>query len=550
MGNLSLNTSADFTPLILTETKKSDGLDLTLKNNLDDSITKGKDPDALAKCIEVAVKDVTGAGAETKQLQLIEKSLAYIRETDRGLSLRVSENLTDAKKDNGYVDVFGTENKIPEVVTKDDGAKKAWDNIASGIAYDYIEKNKDAIKSDLDAPTTTTDGTKTVKVGANSALAQLKTQLMESNCKTKNPELKAKEADEDISTMLKQVKDCSSNNKPLLALNEQVKIEILTPAILLESNKKALSARIDQAATPEQAKKILEESIIRDFEPLRPKNIKEHEQFYSKQMQEVLKGSTKYKDYAVAATAELNAIEFSGRRLIPTNQDKVYVNSRGKFVNNKDEEYEVDKDKQTIKVGDDSKAIKDIKPAEPTIHISMDKDPDKVAHETLGTSREYLEDLTLVNRARDDDETLRELAKAGKILDKGERAVEERARQAIQDKRDNGETLSLIVGLACVVGTIALALSQGGGRTTTITGGGGYNGYNGYNGQGGFYPVSDRYGYNRGYQATVNAAYERSNQYLSTFYDNPVRTRAQIMRENGTAAIEGRNGGPGVYGLT
>ena len=60
------------------------------------------------------------------------------------------------------------------------------------------------------------------------------------------------------------------------------------------------------------------------------------------------------------------------------------------------------------------------------------------------------------------------------------------------------------------------------------------------------YPVSDKYGY-RGCQATVDAAYERSNQYLSTFYDNPAKTRARIMRQNGMAAIDGRNGGPGVW---
>ena len=150
--------------------------------------------------------------------------------------------------------------------------------------------------------------------------------------------------------------------------------------------------------------------------------------------------------------------------------------------------------------------------------------------------KEYIKDQKLVYEANGDEKALRELKKTEKVLDKTEDAVEaRRKREEKEGKSDNNDTLKLIVGIIGAVGNIVAALSQGRGKTTTITGGCGYNGQAGY-GYGSYY-ASDKYGYNRGYQATVDAAYQRSNQYLSTLYNNPVRLRASIMRQRGMDAI-------------
>jgi hypothetical protein len=335
----------------------------------------------------------------------------------------------------------------------------------------------------------------------------------------------------------------------LLKSGESVKIEMDSPSSALsagrtkklEEFRDKLTARIDKATSPEAAKKILEDSVD-DFEKLRPSGIKA-ETFYTEQMQAVLDESKKYKDYHVAATPSLEKITVDGKELIKTTNDNVYV-SDGKFVNSKGKEYEVKDDKITVdgtKIG-----IKDIKPSQPEISVFMHKDQDKVEDHSLEAGKEYIEDQRLVYKASGDEEALRELKKAEKVLDKTEDAVEaRRKREEKEGKSDNNDTLKLIVGIIGAVATVVAALSQGRGKTTTITGGGGYNGQAGY-GYGSYY-ASDKYGYNRGYQATVDAAYQRSNQYLSTLYNNPVRTRASIMRQNGMYAIQN---GAGIHRYT
>jgi hypothetical protein len=174
----------------------------------------------------------------------------------------------------------------------------------------------------------------------------------------------------------------------------------------------------------------------------------------------------------------------------------------------------------------------------------MHKDQDKVEDKSLASMKGYIKDQKLVYEANGDEPALRDLKKAEKVLDKSEDAVKaRREKEEKEGKSDNNDTLQLIVGIIGAVATVVAALSQGRGTTTTVTGGCGYNGQAGY----GYGSYSDKYGYNRGYQATVDAAYERSNQYLSTLYNNPVRTRASIMRQNGMYAIQN---GAGIHRYT
>ena len=171
----------------------------------------------------------------------------------------------------------------------------------------------------------------------------------------------------------------------------------------------------------------------------------------------------------------------------------------------------------------------------------MNEKKNNVEDKAIEEGREYIEDSKDVHTARGDKEAVKELGKKEKTLDAAEEALKKK-RESGDDKDGKDNTLMMIVGIISAIATVVAALSQGSGKTVTVSDSGGYNrgGGGGY-GYGSYY-ANDKYGYNRGYETTVAKAYERSNQYLSTIYDNPVRTRASIMRKNGMAAIQGQNG--------
>jgi hypothetical protein len=463
---------------------------------------------------------------------VVKNAVEYIRAQKDGrvLSAGVYDNLKDEDKTNGFLDIFRTADKVPSSVQSNPVAKTAWEKIMTGRAYDHIEENKNSIEDDLDSARDEADDKKILKVAANPALVNLKEELMENG-------MSRKEADKDISRMLRETN--------LLKSDESVEIEKDSPSSALsagrtkklEEFRDELTARIDKATSPEAAKEILESPEVKaNLEKLRPSGIKP-ETFYTEQMQAVLDESKKYKDYHVAATPSLEKITVDGKELIKTTNDKVYVNSDGKFVNSKGEKYEV-KDDKKITVGGTEIDIEDIT-SQPEISVFMHKDSDKVEDKSLASMKEYIKDQKLVYEANGDKEALRELKKMEKVLDKTEDAVEARRKREEKEegKSDNNDTLKLIVGLISALAPVVIALSQGRGKTTTITGGCGY----------GSYYASDKYGYNRGYQATVDAAYQRSNQYLSTLYNNPVRLRASIMRQNGMYAIQN---GAGIHRYT
>lgn len=521
---LDLSVLSIFDPVSLSSTKNSSGEGISFESKLDPFLKSGsQDADKLAKIIE---QEAAKSKDEAKKLELIERSLAYIRaKGGNDLSSDVYGQLKD-KDSSEFIDVFGTADKVPSSVQSNPVAKTAWEKIMTGRAYDHIEENKNSITEDLESARDEADDKKILKVADNPALVNLKEELMENG-------MSRTEADKDISRMLRETN--------LLKSGESVKIEMDSPSSALSADRTKkleefrdkLTAKIDKATSPEAAKKILEESVD-DFEKLRlrPSGIKP-ETFYTEQMQAVLNESKNYNAYHVAAIPSLEKITVDGKELIKTTHDQVYVNSAGKFVNSKGEKYEVEDDK--ITVDDREIDIEDIT-SQPEISVFMHKDSDKVEDKSLASMKGYIKDQKLVYEANGDEPALKDLKKAEKVLDKSEDALNaRREKEEKEGKSDNNDTLQLIVGIIGAVATVVAALSQGRGTTTTVTGGCGYNGQAGY-GYGSY--ASDKYGYNRGYQATVDAAYERSNQYLSTLYNNPVRLRASIMRQNGMHAIQ------------
>jgi hypothetical protein len=565
---VDLSVLRKFDPVTLNETKNLGGGGIiSFQKTLDDSIGN-EDADKLA----IIIQNEAGKFKldKVKQLELVERSIAYIRANgDSDLSLKVYENLKDKDENNGFLDVFGTADTVPDIVNNSDRAQVAWEKIASGAAYDHIKESEVSISQDLDSAREEVgeDGRKILKVANNPALQNLKVQLMEPFIANGMSEEKAgKAADADITKMLRQAKD--SEGKSLLKSRETVEIVDSPSNTLSASRTRKLEEyrdsltkeRINRAGTPEAAKRILEEKgVIDGFEELRPKGIKP-EVFYTEQMQAVLDRSEKYKGYTVAAIPSLEKIkaEVNGKEqeLITTSNKNVFINSDGKFVVEKNGKYSIrEPEDGEIKVGEAKIAIKDIKPSQPKIRILMDenKNQNKVEDESITATIQYLQDQKSVYGARNDEEAKEAkgtLDREIDLLNESKVALAERRKKEEKEgKSDNNDTLASIMGIIGGIATIVAALSQGGGRNTTITGGGGYNGQGGQNGYGyGSYLASDKYGYNRGYQATVDAAYERSNQYLSTLYNNPVRTRASIMMRRGMAAINGEDGGPGVYG--
>ena len=546
MLDLDLSVLSTFNPVSLRDTKNSSGEGIDFKLDLDSLLNiDSPDADELAKIIE---KEAAKSKDEAEKLQLIERSLAYVREKGGSdLSLQVYENLTDNNTNNGFIDVFGGELTVPEIVSTNptEKAVEAWEKIMSGAAYDHIEENKNSIVADLKSARDEADDEK-IFVN-NPALVNLKEQLVESG-------MSLEEADEDISNMLRETKD--SESTLLLEADESVQISNSSTLLSkkrtdeLERLRDELTRKINAAATPEEARLILEgEGTIDAFERLRPEDDIEPEQFYTQQMQAVLDES-KYDGYTVAAVPSLEKITLDGEELIKTTNDKVFVSSDGQFVDNEGEEYEITDDR--IIVDDAAIDIEDIKPPEPEISILMDESQNKVEDESLDSSIQYMKDRKLVYQANGDMTALScVLDRTLKIAEEVKEALpERREREEQAGLSDNNNTLTLIMGIISAIGAIVAALSQGGGSTTTVTdGGGGYNRQDGY-GYGSYYPVSDKYGYNRGRQATINAASERHGQYREVFLNNPVQERTRHLRTNGMRLIQGQDGGPGVMGYT
>ena len=542
---LDLSVLRTFNPVSLSETKNSSGEGISFESQLDPLLNSGSpDADELAQKIQEEANRTTN---QEDQLELIERSLAYIREKDSTLSLQVYENLTDNNENNGFIDVFGKELTVPKIVRTNPTAMaaEAWEKIMSGAAYDHIEENKNSIVADLKSARDEADDEKIFV--DNPALVNLKEQLVESG-------MSFEEADEDISKMLREIE--ASDGVYLLEAGESVQISNSSTALSakrtdeLERLRDQLTIRIDAADTPGEARLILEgEGTIDAFERLRPENDIEPEQFYTQQMQAVLDESTQYNGYTVAAVPSLEKITVDGEELIKTTNDKVFVSSDGQFVDNEGEEYEITDDK--IIVDDAAIDIEDIKPPEPEISILMDESQNKVEDESLDSSIQYMKDRKLVYQANGDMTSFIELDRTLKIAEEVKEALpERREREEQAGLSDNNNTLTLIMGIISAIGAIVAALSQGGGSTTTVTdGGGGYNRQDGY-GYGSYYPVSDKYGYNRGRQATINAADERHGQYREVFLNNPVQERTRHLRTNGMRLIQGQDGGPGVMGYT
>ena len=544
MLDLDLSVLSTFNPVSLRDTKNSSGEGIDFKLDLDSLLNiDSPDADELAKIIE---KEAAKSKAEAEKLQLIERSLAYVREKGGSdLSLEVYEQLKDDGSSE-FIDVFGTSDTVPDCVERNPSAKTAWEKIMSGAAYDHIEENKNSIVADLKSARDEADDEKIFV--DNPALVNLKEQLVESG-------MSLEEADEDISKMLREIK--APGDTPLLEAGESVQISNSSTALSakrtdeLERLRDELTRKINAAATPGEARLILEgKGTIDAFERLRPEDDIEPEQFYTQQMQAVLDESTQYNGYTVAAVPSLEKITVDGEELIKTTNDKVFVSSDGQFVDNEGEEYEITDDR--IIVDDAAIDIEDIKPPEPEISILMDESQNKVEDESLDSSIQYMKDRKLVYQANGDMTALScVLDRTLKIAEEVKEALpERREREEQAGLSDNNNTLTLIMGIISAIGAIVAALSQGGGSTTTVTdGGGGYNRQDGY-GYGSYYPVSDKYGYNRGRQATINAADERHGQYREVFLNNPVQERTRHLRTNGMRLIQGQDGGPGVMGYT
>ena len=204
---LDLSVLKTFNPVSLGDTKNSGGDVISrFKENLDKDI-KNENADELARII---AREAKKSLDKAKQLELVERSIAYIRANNSGLSLKVYENLKDEDKANGFLDVFGTADKVPDIVNKNSSAQLAWGRIASGAAYDHIKENIESIRDDLNFAFDETEidnGKKILKV-TTPALQNLKLQLMEPLKEDgMSDEAAGKAADKDITEMLREVRD-------------------------------------------------------------------------------------------------------------------------------------------------------------------------------------------------------------------------------------------------------------------------------------------------------------------------------------------------------
>lgn len=528
-----------FTPASFKDIEQNDsGAVISFEDSLNAGI-KDKDAYALAKII----KDKTKTLNDEDKLAQIERSLAYIRgKGGSELSLEVYEKIKN-EDSNQFIDVFGRNDNMPSSIQTDSAARSEWDKIMSGAAYDYIEENKKSIDTSIKAADKETKNGKTIyDVDDNQSLSKLKNQLIENG-------MDGEDADADISKMLRE--------KGLLKENESVKISVDSSESLSETDKKKglenlrteLTEKVKNADSPEEVQKILEASVD-ELEKYRPKNgADEPEKFYTEEMQKILNDADK--GYYVAATPALEKNKNGDIKVKVDGKvsDSVFVNSDGEFVGKDGKLKERTKDgTEQVQVGDRWIDKEDIKPSDPKINVYVNEKKNNVEDKAIEEGREYIEDSKDVHTARRDKEAVKELKKKEKTLDAAEEALKKK-RESGDDKDGKDNTLMMIVGIISAIATVVAALSQGSGKTVTVSDSGGYNrgGVGGY-GYGSYY-ANDKYGYNRGYGATVNAAYHRSNQYLSTLQFDPSRppgvtntavsTRASIMRENGTNAIQG-----------
>ena len=169
---LDLSVLSIFDPVSLSSTKNSSGDGISFESQLDPFLKSGSlDADKLAKIIE---KEAAKLKDEAKKLELIERSLAYVRaKGGSDLSSDVYEQLKD-KDSSEFIDIFGTADKVPSSVQSNPVAKTAWDKIMTGRAYDHIEENKNSIEEDLDSARDEADDKKILKVADNPALVNLK----------------------------------------------------------------------------------------------------------------------------------------------------------------------------------------------------------------------------------------------------------------------------------------------------------------------------------------------------------------------------------------
>lgn len=526
-----------FTPASFKDIEQNDsGAVISFKDSLNANI---KDADALANIIKNKTKDLN----DEDKLTQIERALAYIRgKGGSELSLEVYEKIKN-EDGNEFIDVFGRNDNMPSNIQTDSAARSEWDKIMSGAAYDYIEENKKSIDTSIKAADKETKNGKTIyDVDDNQSLSKLKNQLIENG-------MDGEDADADISKMLRE--------KGLLKENESVKISVDSSESLSETDKKKglenlrteLTEKVKNADSPEEVQKILEASVD-ELEKYRPKNgADEPEKFYTEEMQKILNDADK--GYYVAATPALEKNKNGDIKVKVDGKvsDSVFVNSDGEFVGKDGKLKERTKDgTEQVQVGDRWIDKEDIKPSDPKINVYVNEKKNNVEDKAIEEGREYIEDSKDVHTARRDKEAVKELKKKEKTLDAAEEALKKK-RESGDDKDGKDNTLMMIVGIISAIATVVAALSQGSGKTVTVSDSGGYNrgGVGGY-GYGSYY-ANDKYGYNRGYGATVNAAYHRSNQYLSTLQFDPSRppgvtntavsTRASIMRENGTNAIQG-----------
>jgi ribosomal protein S7 len=169
---VDLSVLKNFEPVSLSSTKDSSGDGITFESELNPFLKSDSlDADKLAKKIQQEAEKLKADKA--KQLELIERSLAYVRaKGGSDLSSEVYEQLKN-KDSSEFIDVFGKSDKVPTNVENSTSAKVAWGQIMTGAAYDHIEKNKNPIAEDLKSALSEADDKKILKVADNPALVKL-----------------------------------------------------------------------------------------------------------------------------------------------------------------------------------------------------------------------------------------------------------------------------------------------------------------------------------------------------------------------------------------
>lgn len=276
------------------------------------------------------------------------------------------------------------------------------------------------------------------------------------------------------------------------------------------------------AGLEEDYKKHIERT---DIDKDAPENQKEA--FFAKRINELLETSDdpKLKDARVSVSARLATTD---KGYILTDKEDIFVSKSGKFVDKDGKTYEV----KDGKIGDID--IKDIRAQDPKFQIHITKDKDDITETSksaIAGTKEFNKQQLAVATAQKDEDAKTALRDSQTKLDKAEAGV-----KASEKEKDKNSQMTAMIVMGIISGLTNIAVALCGQRNGSYMNGSGY-GCGGYgNGcQGGPAVWSDKYGYARG--LTVPYAYNRSNQYLSTIYNNVVKTRASIMRNNGMNAI-------------